>query len=147
MNLIELGLLGIICIIYPHRVPGGVWDNEHHFTRDEPTYTQIASKEYDNNRKIVVHEVRENGMHNSYSFTFLNFPKNSVIIPGDIPEIKYECDSYRMQKWEPLTIRAYFTKNIKPKHSFIAAFHYWGDRIYHIEVPVEEGIINRHARE
>lgn len=147
MNPFEFILLGLLCVSYPHKVPGGTWDNPHHFTRDEPTYTEIASKQYEKGRKIAVFEVRENGAHNGYSFVFYNFPNKAVIIPGDIAEIKYECDSYRVEKGAPLSIRALFTNSSKPKVPFIAAFHYWGNRIYHVEVPVETTRISRHAIE
>lgn len=147
MNLTEFVLLGLVCTVYPLETPEGKWVNQFVFQGHFPEITKKIEREYDNSRKIAVYEVRKQGAFCGYQFAFINFPPGKILICGDVSEIWFEQDAYKIEKNAALFVTAYFTDSKRPEKSFTAAFHVWGDRIYHIEVPVEDKRIGRHERE
>lgn len=137
MNTTEFTLLALICAVVPFRP--NEEEQRRPFIRqlNQPTLTEVGVRRC-NEGTIRIFQVSKNGSLVGYEFAFEGFPHKACILPGDIPELKYEHDSYQCLYRKTTNIRGYFPVGTRPTIPFIASFHHWGGKIYRIEVPIEK---------
>ncbi len=142
MNFAEIVLLACCCL-QPCKSKDDISSNAFEYKFNVPEYTQIAEAQY-GLCNITVFEVRKNGCHYGYRFSFFGLEPKSVILPQPISEIIYDQDSYQCSKMGTVSIDAIFNQCYKPQMPFTALFVHWNGVVYVVEVPVEEKRVHRH---